>query len=156
MPTVIFSSDLLAACRSGIISQVQLVAAFQAWTLDRSKGLADHLEARGDLNAATRALLDALSEVHLKAHGGVVEKSLAAVPADKSTRESLARIDSPEIDATLGHVGSAHGSTEDGDIDRTSSYALSDQPPATAKGSTSCGRTPAAGWGPFSWRSTPN
>jgi len=93
------------------------VAAFQAWTLDKSKSLADHLEARGDLTGAKRALLEGLAEVHLEAYGGDVEKSLAAVSAGKSTRESLVRIGNPEINATLGHVASALGATEDGDSD---------------------------------------
>ena len=97
----------LLALQNGIINQGQLLAAFQAWTLDKSRSLADHLEARGDLTGAKRALLEALAEVHLEAHGGDVEKSLAAVSAGKSTRESLARIGDPEIDASLGHVGSA-------------------------------------------------
>ena len=145
----------LLALQNGIINQGQLVAAFQAWTLDKSRSLADHLEARGDLTAAKRALLEALAEVHLEAHGGDVEKSLAAVPAGKSTRESLARIGDPEIEATLGHVGSAHGSTEDGDADRTASTP-SARPPATASGSASSGRTPGAAWGRCSWRSTPS
>ena len=69
-------------------------------------------------------MLEALAEVHLEAHGGDVEKSLAAVSAGKSTRESLARIGDPEIDATLGHVAAAHIPTEDGDADRTTSYAV--------------------------------
>ena len=113
----------LLALQNGLIDQVQLVAAFQAWTLDKSRSLADHLEARGDLTAAKRALLEALAEVHLDAHGGDVEKSLAAVSAGKSTRESLARIGDPDIEATLAHVGS--GSTEpDGDPDRTATYAV--------------------------------
>ena len=64
----------LLALQNGIINQGQLVAAFQAWTLDKSKSLADHLEARGDLTAARRALLEALAEVHLEAHGGDVEQ----------------------------------------------------------------------------------
>ena len=33
----------LLALQNGIINQVQLVAAFQAWSLDRSRSLADHL-----------------------------------------------------------------------------------------------------------------
>ncbi len=114
----------LLALQNGIINQGQLVAAFQAWTLDKSRSLADHLEARGDLTAAKRALLEALAAVHLEAHGGDVDKSLAAVSAGKSTRESLARIGDPEIEATLGHVASAHVATEDGDVDRTASYAV--------------------------------
>ena len=36
----------LLALQNGIINQGQLVAAFQAWTLDKSRSLADHLEAR--------------------------------------------------------------------------------------------------------------
>ena len=114
----------LLALQNGMINQAQLVHAFQAWTLDKSKGLADHLEARGDLTGARRALLEALVEVHLEAHGGDMEKSLAAVSAGKSTRESLARLGDPDIEATLGHVGCGRGSTDDGDPDRTSSYAV--------------------------------
>ena len=114
----------LLALQNGLIDQGQLVAAFQAWTLDKSKSLADHLEARGNLTASKRALLDALAEVHLEAHGGDVYKSLAAVSAGKSTRESLVRIGDPDIEATLGHVPSAHVSTDDGDVDRTTSYAV--------------------------------
>ncbi len=114
----------LLALQNGIINQVQLVAAFQAWTLDKSRSLADHLEARGDLTSAKRGLLDALAKVHLEAHGGEVEKSLAAVSAGKSTRESLVRIGDPDIEATLGHVPSAHVSTDDGEVDRTASYAV--------------------------------
>src|SRR5438046_2812371 len=96
----------LLALQNGLINQVQLVAAFQAWTLDKSRTLADHLESRGDLTAAKRALLEGLAAVHLEAHGGDVEQSLAAVSAGKSTRESLARLGDPEIEATLGRVAS--------------------------------------------------
>src|SRR5262249_45568703 len=46
------------------------------------------------------------------------------IPAGRSTRESLAKLGDPDIGATLGHVGSGHGSTEDGDADRTASYAI--------------------------------
>jgi hypothetical protein len=82
----------LLALQNGLIDQGQLMLAFQAWTRDKSRSLAEHLEARGDLTAAKRAVLDALAEVHLEAHGGDVEKSLAAVPANHSTRASLAAL----------------------------------------------------------------
>jgi eukaryotic-like serine/threonine-protein kinase len=94
----------LLSLQNGLINQVQLVAAFQAWTLDRARSLSDHLEGRGDLTAAKRALLDALAEVHLEAHDGDVEKSLAAVPANHSTRAGLAALGEPEIEATLARV----------------------------------------------------
>jgi serine/threonine-protein kinase len=112
----------LLALQNGIINQGQLVAAFQAWTLDKSKSLADHLQAGGDLTGARRAVLEALAEVHLETHGGDVEQSLAAVSAGPSTRESLAGLDDPDIEATLSHIASGHGSTDD--ADRTSSYAI--------------------------------
>ena len=92
----------LLALQNGLINQGQLLAAFQAWALDKSKSLADHLEARGDLTGAKRALLGALAEVHLEAHGDDVEQSLAAIPAGRSTRERLAELGDPDIEATLG------------------------------------------------------
>ena len=39
----------LFALQNGLIDQGALVVACQAWTRDKSKSLADHLEARGDL-----------------------------------------------------------------------------------------------------------
>src|SRR5271166_1104350 len=101
----------LLALQNGLIDQGALLAAFQAWTLDKSRSLADHLQARGDLTGAKRALLEGLAEVHLEAHGGDVEQSLAAVSAGKSTRDSLVKLGDPDIEATLAHVASAHGST---------------------------------------------
>ena len=121
----------LLALQNGIITQGQLLAAFQAWTLDKARTLAEHLEARGALTGTRRALLEGLAEVHLEAHRGDVEKCLATVSAGKSTRESLARIGDPEIEATLGHVGLA-----------------------TASGSGSGGLTRGAGWAPCSSRWT--
>jgi serine/threonine-protein kinase len=113
----------LLALQNGIINQGQLLAAFQAWTLDRSKGLADHLEARGDLTGFKRALLDALAEVHLEAHGNDVEQSLAAINAGRSTRESLARLADVDIEASLAHVGATSVQTSE-DADRTASYGV--------------------------------
>src|SRR5690242_7255371 len=113
----------LLALQNGLINQVQLVAAFQAWTLDKARALADHLVGRGDLDADDRSAVEALVERHIKKHGGDVERSLAAIPAGRSTRESLARIDDPDVGGTLARLGSA--STQHGeDADRTASYAV--------------------------------
>jgi serine/threonine-protein kinase len=121
----------LLALQNGLIDQVQLVAAFQAWTRDKSKSLADHLEARGDLTGAKRTLLELLAEVHLEAHGGDVEKSLAAVPANRSTRASLVDLGEPEIEATLARFALAKNSQateidgdDDDDPDRTAGLSL--------------------------------
>jgi hypothetical protein len=102
----------------------QLVAAFQAWTLDKARGLAEHLQSRGDLTAAKRALLERLAEVQLDVHAGDVQQSLAAVSIGRSTHESLARLGDPNIAATLGHVSSAQRSTDDDDPERTRTYLM--------------------------------
>ncbi|HKI21128.1 MAG TPA: tetratricopeptide repeat protein, partial [Isosphaeraceae bacterium] len=115
----------LLALQNGLIDQGQLVAAFQAWTLDKTRGLAEHLVGRGDLDGDDRAAIEILIARHLKKHGDDVYKSLAAVPAGRSTRESLAQIGDPAIDATLTHAAASSGSTEpeagDDDDDRTAS-----------------------------------
>jgi serine/threonine-protein kinase len=113
----------LLALQNGLINQVQLVSAFQAWTLDKARALADHLVGRGDLDADDRSAVDALVARHLKKHGGDVERSLAAIPAGRSTRESLAGINDPDVGGTLAYLGSV--STQHGDDDdRTASYAV--------------------------------
>src|SRR5262249_54065082 len=103
----------LLALQNGLIDQAQLVAAFQAWTLDKSRNLADHLEARGDLTSAKRGLVEALVNVHLEAHDGDIQRSLTAVSAGDSIRQTLADLGDADIEATLSHVPSDHGSTED-------------------------------------------
>jgi eukaryotic-like serine/threonine-protein kinase len=114
----------LLALQNGLIHQSQLVAAFQAWTLEKSRPLADHLVGLGHLSPAQRSVVEAMAALHLEAHGGEVEKSLAAVPAGKSTLESLAAVHDPEIERTLSRVGSARPPADDGDADRTASYAV--------------------------------
>ena len=85
-----------------------------------------------------------------------MEKSLAAVPAGKSTRESLARLGDPDIEATLGHVGLRRTARPRTATPTAPPPTPSARPPATASGSASSGPTPGAAWGPSSWRSTPS
>ena len=78
----------------------------------------------GPPRPAHRPLLEGLAAAHLDRHGGDAEKSLAALPAGRSTRESLAQLGDPDIEATLAHVGSGRSTQHDGDADRTASYAV--------------------------------
>jgi serine/threonine-protein kinase len=114
----------LLAMQNGLIDQGQLVAAFQAWTRDKAQPLAYHLTIRGDLDAEQRDGIDAMVALYLKKHGGDAERSLAAIPAGRSTRESLARIGDPVIDATLGHVAAAAESNADAPADETATYSV--------------------------------
>src|SRR5262249_40437835 len=88
----------LLALPNGLIDQGQLVAAFQAWTRDKARPLAEHLAARCDLDPDQLAGVEAMVGLHLKKHGGSAEKSLAAVHAGWSTRESLAALGDPAIE----------------------------------------------------------
>ncbi|MGO9913266.1 MAG: protein kinase domain-containing protein [Isosphaeraceae bacterium] len=117
----------LLALQTGMIDQGQLVAAFQAWTLNKMRNLADILVARGDLSAVQRGLLEGLADQHLQKHGDV-EKSLAAVPASRSARASLAALGEPEIEATLARIArSKNGPATDADDDdpeRTGTFSV--------------------------------
>ena len=114
----------LLALQNGLINQVQLVAAFQAWTLDKVRALADHLISLGHLNDAQRAVVEAMADLHVAKHG-VIEQSLAALPAGRSTRESLAQLGDPDIEGTLARVRSRSTQQDGGaDPDRTSTYSV--------------------------------
>ena len=113
----------LLALQNGMISQDALLLAFHAWTQAKDRPMAEVMAAQGAISQPRRALLEALAAEHLAVHGGDPEKSLAALQAGRSTRESLARIGDPDIEATLGRVGTAAGSTEN-DADRTGTYAV--------------------------------
>jgi serine/threonine-protein kinase len=91
----------LIALQNGMIDQSQLVAAFQAWTLEKDRPVADHLVGRGDLEADQRAIIDAMGGLHLKKHSGSTEKSLAAIPSAASTRQTLERIADRDLGASL-------------------------------------------------------
>ncbi len=115
----------LLALQNGLIDQGQLVAAFQAWTLQKARGLAEHLVGRGDLDEDDRSAVEAMVERHLKKHGGGAEKSLAVIRAGLSIREKLSSLSDPDIDASLNYI--LPGSTEEDsgtDPDRTGSYAV--------------------------------
>ncbi|QDV32309.1 serine/threonine-protein kinase [Tautonia plasticadhaerens] len=113
----------LLALQNGLIDQDELLAAFRAWTRDRSRPLADHLVVRGDLDADTRSAVEAMVALHLKKEGGNAERSLASIPVGRSTRERLNALEDPDLTATVARLGPVAGSTEAG-ADVTASYAV--------------------------------
>ena len=116
----------LIALRNGLIDQDQLVAAFRAWSRGRSRPLADHLVALAALDAEQRSALDPLVALHLKKSGGDPAKSLGSLTAGRSTRERLAHIGDPDIEATLAHVGADSRPSEPGEeaSDRTATFTI--------------------------------
>ena len=143
----------LLALQNGLINQGQLVAAFQAWTLDKSKSLADHLQARGELDPDDRAAVEALVTRHIKRHGGDVEKSLAAVPAGKSTRRA-SRGSATRTSRGRSATWSPGTSRRRRATSTPQPPTPLARPPAAASGSACCGRMPRVVWAPCSWHWT--
>ena len=97
----------LLALQIGLVDQAGLLVAFHAWTRDRSRGLADHLVALGQLDADDRAAVAALVQRHLNRHGGDPGRSLDALPSSPPTTDRLAALGDPDLNRTLARVGSA-------------------------------------------------
>jgi tRNA A-37 threonylcarbamoyl transferase component Bud32 len=120
------SRDLLfglLALQTGLINQAQLMAAFHAWAQSRNRPMAEILGEQGAMETPCVTLVEGLVIEHLRRHGNDPERSLAAIGVGRSTRECLAQIGDPQLDASLAHVGS--GLTEqDADSDRTASYSF--------------------------------
>src|SRR5262249_58868563 len=120
------SRDLLfglLALQTGLINQAQLVAAFHAWTQATERPMAEILAEQGAISAGCLTLVEGLVLEHLRRHGNDTEQSLAAIGVGRSTRECLAQISNPQLDASLARVGA--GSTDrDGDPDHTATYSV--------------------------------
>jgi tetratricopeptide (TPR) repeat protein/tRNA A-37 threonylcarbamoyl transferase component Bud32 len=115
----------LLALQNGLIDQDQLVAAFRVWCRDKSRRIAEYLVDRGDLDTDQRHAVDVMVGLHDKKHGGSTEKSLAAIPAGRATRERLAALGDGEIEESLARIGCGPATSQcDTDPDRTASYSV--------------------------------
>ena len=113
----------LLALQNGLIDQGQLVAAFQAWTRDKARPLAEQLVERGDLDVDARSGIEAMVALHVKKHSGDAGKSLASLPVGRSTRERLDALNAPELTATVAGLGSVP-TEPDADSDATANYSV--------------------------------
>jgi serine/threonine protein kinase/WD40 repeat protein len=93
------------ALQHNLISRDGLIAAMQAWVLDKGKSLTQILVAQGALTAEQIPQLDALVAGHLKQHEHNMQKSLAAVRA-AAVPGDLSRIADADVQASLVHLSS--------------------------------------------------
>jgi WD40 repeat protein/serine/threonine protein kinase len=112
----------LIALQNGLIGQGQLVAAFRAWTRDRSASLAEHLAGQGGLDDSQREAVEAMVALHLKRHDDSPERGLAAVLSGSFTGGDLSWGGELTLSDTLSELGLA-GLVDD-----------ADRPPATDAG----------------------
>jgi serine/threonine-protein kinase len=71
----------ILALQNGLIEQPDFIAAFQTWTKERSRLMAQIMVERGALTEADRAMLEGLVGRHLEKHGDAIECDPAAAPA---------------------------------------------------------------------------
>jgi eukaryotic-like serine/threonine-protein kinase len=98
----------ILALQMDFVTRDQLVAAMNAWVLDKAKPLGEILAAQGALSPQRVALLTALMAEHLKQHGDDAGKSLAALSSVPLTlKQQLAALPDAALQASVGVVGSA-------------------------------------------------
>ena len=94
----------LLAFQNRFLDRPALLAALDDWIADKTRPLGRILLDRGALDPATFALLEALANKHLEAHGGDPRESLAALSSIDPLRDDLARIADAEVQASVMHL----------------------------------------------------
>lgn len=97
----------ILALQMDFIKRDALIAAMNAWVLDKARPLGQILTEQGALAADAHALLEALVQKHLHMHGGNAEESLAALSSVGSARKDLERIADADVQASLVQVAAA-------------------------------------------------
>ncbi len=119
----------LMALQNGFIDQEQIIAAYEDWNHDRTRPLAEHFVARGDLDSRDRAVIEALVDRHLEKHEDDAEKSVAALIVGRANLEELSQYEST-VGTTLSHLAS--GSKENRDSNREGASRVIARPGAAA------------------------
>src|SRR5437899_3121034 len=82
----------ILALQMDFITRDQLIAAMNAWVLDKAKPLAALLFDQQALNAEHRQLLEAMVAAHIQQHGNDPQQCLAALSSASAIRRELERI----------------------------------------------------------------
>jgi hypothetical protein len=92
------------ALQMDFITRDALIAAMNAWVLDKARPLGQVLVDQGALSPHRRGMLEPLVDEHVREHGDDPARSLAAVGASAPVRDALSQIDDADLHASLGHV----------------------------------------------------
>jgi serine/threonine-protein kinase len=103
----------ILALQMDFISRDTLIAAMNAWVLDKARPLGQVLVEGAALRAEDRDLLEAMVRRHLELHGDDAERSLAALSGVGSVQKDLAQVADADVQAGLAHVPAAPGAGED-------------------------------------------
>ncbi len=115
----------IIALQKDFISRDGLIAAMNAWVLEKTRPLAEILLIQKAITGERCALLEALVNEHIIQHGNDLQRSLAAVSSLESIRSALEQIADADIQATLAFVRpGTDGNSCATDTERTSSPTL--------------------------------
>src|SRR5262245_15280747 len=81
----------ILALQNDFVNRTQLLAAFNAWVADKSKPLGAWLLEQKALSPDYLALLEHLTDAHLRHHDNDADKSLAALGPLPEVRQDLER-----------------------------------------------------------------
>jgi len=94
----------VVAVQMDFVSRDALVAAMNAWALDKTRPLGQILVAQNALSAQRHDLLEALVDEHLKQHGNDPQRSLATIPTAREIRDGLTQISDPDLQVSLARM----------------------------------------------------
>src|SRR5438105_270537 len=94
----------ILALQMDFISRDALIAAMNAWVLDKSKPLGQVLLQQGAFRLEDRQMLEMVVKRHVEMHHQDAAKSLAALSSIDSVRDELERIADPDVHASLGQL----------------------------------------------------
>jgi len=97
----------ILALQMDFITRDQLVAAMNAWVLDKHLPLGQILVQQQALPQSKRDLLEPLVEQHIQDHAGDPQKSLAALSSASSIAEQLRAVPDTDVQQSLAHVSAA-------------------------------------------------
>src|SRR5262249_53991054 len=114
----------ILALQMDFISRDALVAAMNAWVLDKAKPLGQVLIEQKALRPEKRDLLEALVHAHLEMHNNDPQQSLAALSSVGSAQRQLEQVADPDVQASLAHVSLAGADGRDSFATRQPSVPL--------------------------------
>src|SRR5438132_8697458 len=94
----------ILALQMDFITRDQLVAAMNAWVLEKGKPLGQVLVEQKALRADLQAALETMVQKHLEMHGDDPHRSLAALGAASPPGEFLGQVDDAEVQASRSHL----------------------------------------------------
>src|SRR6516164_1479436 len=102
----------IVALQMDFITRDQLIAAMNAWVLDKHKPLGQVLCEQGALLHEDHEAIETLVRRHLLRHDNDAERSLAALSSIGPVRAALARITDPDVQASLPCVSATRHDAE--------------------------------------------